>query len=83
MLLPLQECRRRPVLTDRRTRQFAGSGTDSDGSIVSYEWLQLGPSNNVFSSVNTANTNLSNLVEGVYVFELTVQDNKGATGRTS
>ena len=61
---------------------LAGSGTDSDGSIVSYEWLQLsGPSNNVLSSVNTANTNLSNLVEGVYVFELTVRDNKGATGK--
>ncbi|HQY10584.1 MAG TPA: T9SS type A sorting domain-containing protein [Ferruginibacter sp.] len=61
---------------------LSGSGTDTDGTIAGYEWQQLsGPSNNVLSSTNTATTSINNLVEGVYVFELTVTDNKGATGK--
>jgi len=61
---------------------LSGTGTDADGSIVKYEWKQLsGPSNNVLFTTNTATTFLNNLVEGIYVFELTVTDNAGGTGR--
>ncbi|MBL0181180.1 MAG: T9SS type A sorting domain-containing protein [Chitinophagaceae bacterium] len=61
---------------------LSGGGTDADGSIVKYEWRQLsGPSNNVLFTTNTATTFLNNLVEGIYVFELTVTDNAGGTGR--
>ena len=61
---------------------LSGTGTDADGTIVSYSWQQLsGPSSNVLGSTNTANTTFSNLIEGVYVFELTVTDNRGAVGK--
>lgn len=59
---------------------LSGSGSDSDGSIASYEWTQLsGPSTasltNKLSSVLTA----SNLVTGNYIFRFTVKDNSGNT----
>ena len=58
-----------------------GSGsTDPDGTISSYQWLQVvGPNNATFSNTNTANTTVSNLVAGTYTFRLIVTDNAGAT----
>ncbi|WKZ60982.1 MAG: PKD domain-containing protein [Cyclobacteriaceae bacterium] len=57
-----------------------GSGSDSDGSIVSYAWIkQSGPAATI-ANETTANLTASNLVEGSYVFRLTVTDNQGATG---
>ncbi|MBK6633213.1 MAG: T9SS type A sorting domain-containing protein [Chitinophagaceae bacterium] len=62
------------------TATLTGTGTDTDGSIVAYNWRQVtGPSGNVLFSTNTAITFLTNLVEGTYEFELTVTDNRGAT----
>ncbi|HPG10488.1 MAG TPA: hypothetical protein PLU37_03090, partial [Chitinophagaceae bacterium] len=58
-----------------------GSGTDPDGTIVSYQWIKLtGPS--LFTIVNPtlAQTVVNSLVQGVYTFKLTVTDNQGATG---
>src|SRR5690606_22460758 len=58
---------------------LSGSGTDSDGSISSYSWsIQSGPTATL-SGNNTATLSLSNLLQGTYVFRLTVTDNKGAT----
>ncbi len=58
-----------------------GSGTDPDGTIVSYVWDRIsGPTNYTFGSPNTATTTLTNLAQGIYVFRLTVTDNGGATG---
>ncbi len=60
---------------------LTGLGTDSDGSIALYTWSQSsGPSTATIATANTANTNITNLAEGVYVFTLTVTDNKGVTG---
>jgi hypothetical protein len=63
------------------TATLNGSGTDADGTIASYAWSRIsGPTTYTISSSTTAVTNLSNLVQGVYVFRLTVTDNNGATG---
>lgn len=64
------------------TLQLNGSGTDSDGVIVSYQWSKLtGPSQcNIVSPV-TAQTTVNNLAPGVYTFELKVTDNVGGVGR--
>jgi len=61
--------------------QLIGSGSDIDGNIAAYAWKQLsGPSTNVLFSINTATTYANNLIEGIYVFEFTVTDNRGAKG---
>ncbi|MEM7106862.1 MAG: gliding motility-associated C-terminal domain-containing protein [Bacteroidota bacterium] len=58
-----------------------GSGSDSDGSIASFNWSQVsGPGMATLSNESTENLNASNLVEGIYVFRLEVTDNRGAAG---
>jgi hypothetical protein len=60
---------------------LSGSGNDTDGTIVSYNWTKIsGPSTGTISNVDSASTNIKNLSEGVYQFELKVTDNKGDTG---
>lgn len=60
---------------------LSGSGTDEDGTVVSYKWTRKsGPSSYRIVNINSAVTDVTDLVEGVYYFELTVTDNKGATG---
>src|SRR5688572_7497897 len=59
---------------------LTGSGTDGDGTIASYAWSRVsGPATFTLGSVNAATTTLNNLVQGTYVFRLTVIDNDGAT----
>ncbi len=59
---------------------LTGSATDSDGTIKSYSWNKLtGPSSFSFSNTNVSNPTVSNLEAGIYVFRLTVTDDKNAT----
>lgn len=63
----------------------ASSSYDPDGNISSYQWTQFeGPSKADFNSITAVMPTISNLVAGVYVFDLSVTDNDGAksTGRT-
>ena len=61
-----------------------GSGYDSDGTISSYQWSQTsGPSQATIASAGSANTIANNLTQGIYVFTLTVTDNKGATAKSN
>jgi hypothetical protein len=58
---------------------LTGSGTDPDGTIASYAWSRVsGPTTFNLGSANSATSSLTNLVQGVYVFRLTVTDNGGA-----
>ena len=58
-----------------------GSGNDSDGIVVSYQWTKIsGPAQYAIVSATQAQTVVNNLVSGVYQFQLTVTDNLGATG---
>ncbi|MEI9913340.1 MAG: T9SS type A sorting domain-containing protein [Bacteroidota bacterium] len=60
---------------------LTGSGTDADGTISSYAWTRIsGPTTFTFGTTNAATTTLTGLVQGIYVFRLTVTDNSGATG---
>ncbi|WP_298734854.1 PKD domain-containing protein [uncultured Chitinophaga sp.] len=61
--------------------QLDGSNSkDPDGTIKSYSWKKkTGPLLGTIVTPNAAKTTLAALVAGVYVFELTVTDDKGAT----
>lgn len=59
---------------------LAGTGSDSDGSIVAYSWKQIsGPNTSTLSNANAASLTISNLVGGVYTYRLMVTDNAGVT----
>ena len=60
---------------------FNGSGNDPDGGqITAYSWSQLsGPNSANLSGSATSNLTAGNLVEGTYVFQLTVTDDEDAT----
>ena len=57
-----------------------GSGSPSTGSITSYAWSQVsGPSTATLSGAATVNLTASALVQGAYVFRLTVTTSEGQT----
>ncbi|PWT97797.1 MAG: hypothetical protein C5B52_13200 [Bacteroidetes bacterium] len=52
---------------------------DPDGSVVSYNWVQLtGPNGASILTPGSPTTEISGLVAGIYQFQLTVTDNSGA-----
>ncbi len=64
------------------TATLNGSGTDSDGSIVSYAWTKIsGPATGTILASLSATTGLAALVQGTYKYELKVTDNNGGVGR--
>ena len=64
------------------TATLNGSGTDDDGTIVSYSWAQLsGPGSGLIGTAGAAATLVSNLLQGTYQYVLTVTDNNGGIGR--
>lgn len=63
---------------------LSGTASDPDGSIASFQWIKKsGPTLPAGSIVTdtSAQTTVKNLVQGVYVFELTVTDNTGSFTR--
>jgi len=58
---------------------LAGTGTDPDGTISSYQWTKISGGNATLSGATTATLSLTGLVAGTYVFRLTVIDNKQAS----
>lgn len=60
---------------------LSGTGADSDGKVVAYLWSQVsGPSSSVIVNPGSPSTEIQELVEGSYLFQLMVTDDKGATG---
>src|SRR5207253_999676 len=56
------------------------ASTDPDGTISSYNWTKIsGPASSNIVSSSSVSTVVNILVEGVYVFMLSVTDNRGAT----
>ncbi|HVW61257.1 MAG TPA: PKD domain-containing protein, partial [Puia sp.] len=59
---------------------LTGSGSETNGTIVGYKWVQVsGPNTATISSATSASTGVSGMAAGNYVFELTVTDNSGKT----
>ncbi|MBS1610713.1 MAG: T9SS type A sorting domain-containing protein, partial [Bacteroidetes bacterium] len=60
------------------------ASSDADGTISSYSWVKAsGPSQGSIANTSSASTTATNLVQGTYVFRLTVKDNGNATGTDS
>lgn len=60
---------------------LSGSGTDVDGTISAYAWTKLSGPSCTIASPSSATTNITGMnTAGVYVFQLQVTDNGGATG---
>jgi hypothetical protein len=62
-----------------------GSGTGTNGATISsYAWTQTsGPSTATINSAGTAGTGITALIQGLYIFTLTVTDNHGLTDNAS
>ncbi len=59
--------------------RFTAMASDSDGSVQSMTWSQIsGPNSATLSGTTSLILTVSNFVVGTYVFELRVQDNRGA-----
>jgi predicted esterase len=57
-----------------------GTGSyDPGGAVSTYSWTYVSGGGYNISNANTASATLTNLVEGTYVFRLTVTDNGGLT----
>ena len=62
------------------TITLSGSGSDVDGTVVSYVWTKIsGPASYNIVNPTSAVTAINGLVQGVYQFQLKVTDNNGAT----
>jgi hypothetical protein len=61
------------------TASFTATASDPDGSIVSYQWTKIGGGVITMSGTTTPTLYVKNALEGTYVFEVKVKDNKGAT----
>lgn len=61
-----------------KSTSFTAQASDPDGKITSYAWTKTSGPSATMNGTSTAKLELSNLVEGNYVFKLTVKDDKGA-----
>jgi PKD repeat protein/N-acetylneuraminic acid mutarotase len=70
------------IVLPMNSASMTGTGTDPDGGpITAYQWTQEnGPNTATLSGATTADLTADNLVEGVYVFRLTLTDDEGDTG---
>ena len=70
----------RTITLPTNSIQLNGTGTDPNGSIVTYAWTKVsGPAGGNIATPAAASTNITGLNAGTYVFRLTVTDNNGAT----
>lgn len=72
------------VILPANSAMLDGSQSNDDGVITDFLWQQLsGPSTATLSGAASAILSVSNLIEGTYVFKLTVTDDEGLTNTDS
>lgn len=67
------------ITMPNNTVRLIGSGVDPEGQPVKYLWTKVSGTGSNFLSPNSANTDVTGLTTGSYVFRITVTDDKGAT----
>lgn len=58
----------------------ASGSTDADGTISTYAWTKISGGPATIASPSASSTSVTGLIEGTYVFRVTVTDDDGATG---
>lgn len=72
------------VILNTTTITLNGSGSnDPDGSIASYSWSKLSGIGSTITSPTSSSTTITGLSLGVYRFQLSVTDNRGAVTSTT
>ena len=70
------------LLPSNHTILDGSSSSDPDNNIISYRWVKVsGPSSFTIVSPNSMNTEVKDLVQGTYAFELLVTDAGGSFSR--
>ncbi len=74
----------RTLVLPANSVSITATSADSDGTIASYSWSQVsGPSTAVLSGVTTITLSASSLIQGTYVFRISVTDNRGGIANDS
>lgn len=68
------------TLPTNSTQLNGSASVDADGNITQYVWLKVSGGNFTIDNTSSVTPNISGLVAGEYVFQLTVTDNNGAMG---
>lgn len=72
------------VLPDNKASLDGTASADQDGVITFYQWTKLsGPGSPSFTTATSSRTDVIDLQEGTYEFELSVTDDKGSIARDS
>ena len=72
----------RTITLPANTANLRGGATDADGTVVSYLWTKVsGPAGYNIVNKSSPVTDVSGLTGGVYLFELKVTDNGGASAK--
>ncbi len=70
------------VLLPASTASLSGSGSDTYHNVTGYLWRQVvGPEGSTIETPGAASTNVVNLTEGKYAFELTVINDNGGIAK--
>jgi hypothetical protein len=77
--IPLANAGVDKAIAGKTVGSLTGSGTDSDGTIVSYNWKQISGPVATLSNTTSATVSLAGLSLGHYIFKLQVTDNNGNT----
>ncbi|HEU4553896.1 MAG TPA: PKD domain-containing protein [Chitinophaga sp.] len=69
-------------LPTNATQLYGSNSLDADGVITTYLWKKIsGPASYTIAEADASNTDVTGLVAGTYVFELTVTDNAGGSSK--
>ncbi len=69
------------TLPANTVRLNGSASTDPDGSITFFQWAKLSGTNSSFVTPNSSQTDVKDMEEGIYIFELSVTDDKGSIAR--
>ncbi len=72
------------ITLPNNSASLTGTATDATGTITTYAWIEIsGPGNINISNAGSLDASVNNLVQGSYVFQLTVTDNNNLSSSST